>query len=63
MPDEEPPTAPENPAVAGSVSPLVRLIEVQVLDTAMVQLRQRREVLPERVELRGIESRLSALDN
>jgi len=63
MSDEEPPTAPEGPAAASPRSPLERLIEIQDHDTSIDQLQHRREFLPERVELRTIESRLSVLDN
>jgi predicted nucleic acid-binding Zn-ribbon protein len=40
----------------------VRLLEVQDHDTAIDQLRHRREHLPERAQLRAVESRLSVLD-
>jgi predicted nucleic acid-binding Zn-ribbon protein len=41
---------------------LVRLLEVQDHDTAIDQLRHRREALPERAELDSTETRLSVLD-
>ncbi len=52
---------PEGGAEAGPTTPLVVLIRVQDLDTAISQLRHRRDTLPERQELRATEARLADL--
>jgi len=64
MGDEElpPPNAGDASPGAAPASPLEVLLEVQDHDTAIDQLRHRRETLPERAELRAIEARLSELD-
>ena len=62
MGEEATPTARGTPAAGKAISPLERLLEVQDHDTAIDQIRRRRETLPERAELRSIESRLSALN-
>ena len=60
MADEPPPIPSGTPSGSERVS--VRLLEVQDHDTAIDQLRHRREHLPERAQLRAVESRLSVLD-
>jgi predicted nucleic acid-binding Zn-ribbon protein len=62
MGDEAPPPPRDIRDGGGSVSPLLRLLEVQDHDTAIDQLRHRRETLPERAELGSTEIRLSVLD-
>jgi predicted nucleic acid-binding Zn-ribbon protein len=44
------------------VGPLHRLLEVQHHDTAIDQLRHRRDTLPARASLRDVETRLAQLD-
>ncbi len=62
MGDEAPPPPRDTRDDGSSVPPLLRLLEVQDHDTAIDQLRHRRETLPERAELASVEIRLSALD-
>ncbi|HUC38318.1 MAG TPA: C4-type zinc ribbon domain-containing protein [Acidimicrobiales bacterium] len=62
MGDETPQTSSSAQRGGGPALPLATLLEVQDHDTAIDQLVHRRETLPERAELRSIESRLSALD-
>ena len=55
-PDEEGPSAVETGRVA-----LVRLLELQEMDTAIGRLKHRRSVLPERAELSACEAKLARL--
>jgi uncharacterized protein len=61
MGDQVPPPS-DTPGGGGSVSVLERLLEVQDHDTAIDQLHHRRASLPERVQLRDVQQRLSVLD-
>lgn len=55
-------TGDAGPDGGGDAGPFGRLLEVQDHDTAIDQMRHRRERMPERAELADVERRLSALE-
>ena len=63
MGDEAPPPPCTAPDGDGSLSSLVRLLQVQDHDTVIDQLRHRRQNLPERAELGSATARLAVLED
>jgi uncharacterized protein len=62
MQDEAPSPLGDTAGGARPAVPLMGLLEVQLHDTSIDQLRHRRAALPERATLRQVESRLSSLE-